>query len=199
MTLAPPGAPADIYEPAAEGALRQGELISDFVQLIPTVASLATDTPILSQKVHPFAAIITQDCDLDWDFKARRDKAASDKLIPNVLFCEVIEAEELRGREDINSMIWSRIKLNKDERYQFLQRVEAKYDAKGRGLPEMGLDFKRYFSVPTEEVYFRLIAGASRRCRLKSPYLEHLSVRFSFYQSRIALPSEHFSEPAEKK
>jgi hypothetical protein len=40
------------------------------------------------------------------------------------------------------------------------------------------MDFKRYFSLPTEEVYYRIDSEAKRRCRLVSPYAEHLSTRF---------------------
>jgi len=52
--------------------------------------------------------------------------------------------------------------------------------------------------MPTEEVYQRLrMAGTKRRACLNSPYLEHLSSRFSFYLGRVGLPEDHFSEPAD--
>jgi hypothetical protein len=143
---------------------------------------------------HPLAIVMSQDCDLDWDFGARRAGAAPAKQMPSVLFCEAIEAAVLRHSTDINSAIWSRIKINKDERYQFLQRVMPDEDALGEGLPELALDFKRYFTIPTDEVYQRLDFQAKRRCRLVSPYLEHLSSRFFAYQARVALPAEHQSE-----
>ena len=53
----------------------------------------------------------------------------------------------------------------------------------GEGMPELGIDFKRYFTIPTDEVYFRIRAEAQRRSRLRSPYLEHLSNRFYSFQS----------------
>jgi hypothetical protein len=63
------------------------------------------------------------------------------------------------------------------------------------GLPELAIDFKRYFTVPTDEVYRRIELGeARRRCLLISPYLEHLSSRYAYFLSRIALPVDHASE-----
>jgi hypothetical protein len=59
----------------------------------------------------------------------------------------------------------------------------------------MGIDFKRYFTIPADETYRRVELGeAQRRCVLQSPYLEHLSSRFAYYLSRVALPLDHVSE-----
>jgi hypothetical protein len=86
------------------------------------------------------------------------------------------------------------VKINKHERYHFLQLVEPSCDAQGTGLVELGIDFKRYFTLPTEEVYKRVeIGSAKRRCVLESPYLEHFSTRFAYYLSRVALPQDHAS------
>jgi hypothetical protein len=120
---------------------------------------------------------------------------AQHRLIPNVLLCEVTTAEALRDRAEINSGIWKLIRANRDERYQFLQAVAETEDLHGRGLPELSVDFKRYFTIPTEEMYLQLETGTQRRCRLRSPYVEHLSGRFCAFQARVALPGPHFSEP----
>ena len=183
-----------LYERSSGGSLRQGEILSDLIQSQLNITSLELDDgPKIDYKVHPYAVVVAQDCELIQDFTARQRQIASDKLIPNVLFCEAVTAQELRGRDDIKSDIWKRIRQNKDERYQFLESVTAEQDVLGLGLPELGLDFKRYFSVPTEEVYYWLKTGATRRSRLVTPYVEHLSTRFFNYQSRVALPAEHRS------
>lgn len=182
---------------SSEGALRQGEILTNLTQTRLAIESIEQTEPIINSVKHPFALILTQDCDLDWDYRARNGSAAREKLIPNVLLCEMTTAENLKGRTDINENLWRRIKINKDERYQFLQKVEPAQDALGEGLPELGIDFKRYFAVPADELYKWLLIGETkRRCRLASPYLEHLSTRFCYFQFRVALPSEHLSEPA---
>ncbi|HEY8505607.1 MAG TPA: hypothetical protein VIL46_13565, partial [Gemmataceae bacterium] len=154
--------------------------------------------PTLRETIHPFAVVLTQDCDLEQDFRVRFPEAKpSDKLIPGVLFCEVATAEELFGIiRQTNKKLWDRIKISKDERYHFLQKVDPSSDLLNEGLPELAIDFKRYFTIPTDEVYRRIEVGeAKRRCVLVSPYLEHLSSRFAYFLSRVALPEDHFSEP----
>jgi hypothetical protein len=99
----------------------------------------------------------------------------------------------IRG-EVQNATLWDPVKKNKNERYQFLQQVEQADDAAAEGVPETGIDFRRYFTIPTGEVYVQIEKFARRRCRLLSPFLEHLSNRFAHYLCRVALPFEHVSE-----
>ncbi len=184
-----------IYESSVlDGALRQAEIVSDIVQ-VKLQSGEQENKPPGVELVHPFAVILSQDCDLNWDFKARQENRQFS--LPNVLFCEVVTAQELRGTQEIRSDIWKRIRQNQDERYQFLQAIPPENDAQGLGLPELGLDFKRYFTIPTEEVYRQVVVSAKRRTRLLSPYAEHLGSRFFQFQSRVALPTEHFSAPVE--
>jgi hypothetical protein len=184
-----------IYARSVLLELCQGEILSGLVQTQLEVESVgATQDIHLDRKTHPFAVVLSQDCDLDLDFKARCGQTKADKLLPNVLFCEVLTAEELRQSGWMNATIWARVKINKDERYQFLQKVEPGDDADGQGVDEMGIDFKRYFTIPTAEVYVQLKKTTRRRCKLCSPYLEHLSQRFAQYLCRIALPLGHASE-----
>jgi hypothetical protein len=190
-----------IYAPSPqEGALRQGEIVTDLIQFKIDRDDIGTGDPPNAYEVrHPFSTIVSQDCDLDWDFKARQaeqETVAEHRLLPNVMFCETTTAEKLRNRQGINSNIWKSIRTNNNERYHFLQQIPFEEDLLEEGLPELALDFKRYFTVPVEEVYQRLEFGTVRRCRLISPYVEHLGNRFYSFQSRIALPSEHFSEPS---
>lgn len=195
-----------IYEASPEkGPLRQGEIVSNLVQAHLTIESIESlfsgSTPRLeiSPKTHPFAIITTQDCDLEQDFKARSGDAAKDKLLPNIMFCEMFTADELRDKDWMVGDLWKRIPQNKDERYHFFQRIQPEMDALKKGLPELAVDFKRYFTVPADEVYVRLKSEIQRRCVFRSPYLEHFSTRFSYFQFRIALPQDHFSEPGDPK
>ncbi len=190
------------YLPSPSGALRQGEILSNLKQFKLNLESLRSGKPLAEPIIHPFAIVVTQDCDSEQDFKKRQaSDLISDKIIPSILFCEVVVAEQLRNRDkdnkvkEINSTVWGQVKINKNERYHFLESVPAELNVLGEGLPELTLDFKRYFTIPTEEVYYRLeIKEAQRCCRLVSPYLEHLTSRFNYFQYRIALPEDHTSE-----
>jgi hypothetical protein len=189
-----------IYACSGEGALRQGEMVTGLVQVRLAINTVGADKEDVQwiEEFHPFAVVLSQDCDLDQDWKVRQsavdDPKAAQRQLPSVLFAQVHDAEELKGRVGASDL-WKRVKQNKDERYHFLEAVSPNQDALADGLPELGIDFKRYFTIPTDELYRRIEKGTHRRCRLVSPYLEHLSTRFCYYQFRVALPSDHKSNP----
>jgi hypothetical protein len=184
--------------PAGPGSsLRQGEILTDLDEFRLDVSALGSDAITGQPFRHPFAVLLTQDCDLEQDFTARQKGVVSDKVLPSLLFCEAAKAEELFSRLGGRRKEWERMNIdkNKNERYHFLQKVDASCDTLQVGLPELGVDFKRYFAIPTDEVYRRIELGeAKRRCVMSSPYLEHLSSRFAYFLSRIALPLDHVSE-----
>lgn len=180
------------------GAFRQGEVLSDVVQVHISIESVKPDAEemAIQEKVHPQAIILTQDCDLDWDFKARawgeEGNRLQLKLVPNVLLCEMIPADTLRGQmRDAGvggSELWKRLTGNRDERYHAFPQAPAGVDKSSEGLPALVVDFKRVFTVPTDELYARLRFGVRRRSLLQGPYLQHFSARFGYYCLRVALP-----------
>jgi hypothetical protein len=142
----------------------------------------------LEEKVHPLAIILTQDCDLDWDFKARSDNNLANKLLPNILLCELWLSEQLRGEQNIKSDLWRRIRNNADERYHVLPQAAPEVDLLGLGFPELALDFKRVFTIRADELYFRLNSEAQRRACLQGLFMQDVSTRFGYYQLRVPLP-----------
>lgn len=191
------------YKPSlGEGAIRQGEILTNLAQLEIDLSTIDQETPAFNQIIHPYVIVVSQDCDLDWDYKFRtvsQDKP--NKELPYILFCMMTDARQLRERDktlkdkEINSDEWNRIKNNKSERYHFFEKVPLEGDLQGQGLPELGVDFKRYFTIPSPEVYHKISLGqVKRRCCLVSPYLEHFSSRFVTFLSRIALPEDYESE-----
>lgn len=182
------------YAPSRSGALRQCELVSSLVEVRAASTSGQQDNPTVDLVTHPFALVLSQDCDLEIDFLARNHPESlstpKEKLLPGVLFCELVAASELKGRLS-DGQIWRQIRENKNERYAYLRSGPPELDALKEGFPDLGMDFKRYFTVPTNVVYEQLSNKAARRACLESPYLEHLSTRFANYLSRIALPEEH--------
>lgn len=183
---------------SAQYCLRQGELLSNLVHARLSLETVGGTELEIEEFTHPFAMLLTQDCDLEQDFTVRQKKETNDKLLPCLLFCEVATAEETLQRIAKSSKNeWKRMNIsqNKNERFHFFQKVDPACDARQIGLEELVIDFKRYFAIPTAEVYQRIELGqAHRRCILNSPYLEHLSSRFAYFMSRVALPSDHVSE-----
>lgn len=179
-------------------ALRQGEILSGIRQVVLTSFDYEPGRIDAEYHRHDFAIIVSQDCDLSQGFFQVKNLTNEFTRLPHVLFCMVTTAEAMRGRPKPAHLVsaqWKNVKQNKHERYHFLQGVGPAQDAESEGLPELGVDFKRYFCLQTEAVYAQIASRkALRRCRLTSPYLEHFSTRFCYYQFRVALPEDHLSE-----
>ena len=181
-----------MYEssPRHNSPLRQCEILSGLQQVTLEIDSVGNDRePVVRFEIHEYTLLLTQDCDLDLDYKARSGDVADDKIVPDMLFCEAEQSNHMRGSHQINSEIWRRIQSHNHERYQLLPEVPSDKDRIGRGVPALGLDFKRIFTIPTEEVYRRIMLGQTlRRSRMTSPDREHLINRFTRFQGRVALP-----------
>jgi hypothetical protein len=192
---------ANFITASAEGAVRQGELLSGVLEIVPTPEFVTGDGQDLIPVRHDHVVVLSQDCDLDWDYKSRspaagNSAASAPKLMASILLCKVDTASDVRSRSGVNRTTWDRIKINKDERYHFLEETLPEYDALGKGLPELCIDFKTYIGIPAAILYHQIAQGlCCKRGRLVSPYLEHLTQRFSAYLSRVALPEDYRSRP----
>jgi hypothetical protein len=178
-----------IYTTAGLGAeLRQSEILSNLFQY--TVDPVAGSA---SYVIHDYAIILTQDCDLLWDYEARQtDK---DPLLNGVLVFEAETVDQFRPKVPPGRDIWKRIIDNRDERYHFLESIPESQDLLGAGIAALAVDFKRFFTVAAVEIerQFGVAAGAKRRCRLEMPYREHLQARAAYYFQRVMLPLPHIS------
>lgn len=190
------------YVPSTQGGpFRQSEILSNVLQYCIAVESLGDEEGLdLVPVLHGLAIIVSQDCDLEQDFKQRQRVTEAgetvdredDKLLPCVLLCEVATAKAiLESIGNQGRTIREKFRKNHEDRYQYLREVEPTQDAEGCGIDAMGIDFKRYFTVPTQELYEQLKQGCQRRCRLGPQYLEHLSDRFTNHLSRVGLPRNH--------
>jgi len=195
-----------IYAASSQGdRLWQGEILSDLPQTRLSLESLpATKTNVgesgdkqpikVEYEEHPLIVVLSQDCDLEKDYKRRQ--SGGRPFLLNVLLCDVHEAEALRQKlsteESTGSKEWRVIKENGTPRFQFLSKVLLDQDASGLGLPSLAVDFRSYFTVRTDELYERLKLKLSiKRCKLQTPYAEHLGHRFHHFQSSIPLTVEH--------
>lgn len=176
------------------GQFYQGEIVSNLVQARLDVGSIVPGRqPVVDFITHPYAVVLAQACDLESDFMSRSGQRQTGARIPSILFCEAADVDRFRSGADIKSDIWRRVRANKDERYHYLRGVGPDTDAAQQGTPDLALDFKRYFTIPTDEVYRRLETGElQRRAYLEPPYREHLATRFFHYHYRVALPEDHF-------
>lgn len=140
----------------------------------------------------PYFVVLTQSCDLEWDFKDRykRSSEKRDKFIQSILVCPAYVAESFKGgqhlesqslvMQDYHGKTWPLIKDNNNSRYHFLKKNEE------LGIPDLVIDFKQYYTIPTHilyKFYKQHYVGS-----LMPLFREALSHRFAFYLSRIGLP-----------
>lgn len=138
-----------------------------------------------------YSVVMSQDCDLQWDFEWRNgDKENHDKLLPSILLCPAYPSEQFLLGNHIEGWKMSlfpstqdvkSIKQNdKFNRYHFLDK-----DA-GISAPELIIDFKHFYTVPTSLLYndYKSIYLAT----INELFRERLSQRFANYLSRFGLP-----------
>lgn len=191
-----------IYQQSIKNtSLRQGEILTNVVQYNPVASELSVEAQELSFEpvVHPYAIIITQDCDLDWDYRVRQSSNIQlPKLLNSVILCEIATAREIRDIEDkstMNSGEWKFVQSHRHERFYFFETIPVECELEQIGLPELTADFKKVFGIDAATLYRQISLGITkRRAVLCSPYLEHFSRRYHSFHGRVGLPSQYESE-----
>ena len=189
-----------LYSTSPEsGPLRQGEILSGVSELTYDLDELTQNISSGSSvkvrvKQHPLTIVLSPDCDLEWDYNARRGDANPDtKLISHVLMCDLEDESALRpvrGSSPLNRIVKSDhrniVRGNRDERYHYLP---ASRTNSGSSLQEFYIDFKRLFAVQTDYLIKGTDEGQIERLGvLKPPWIQHLSHRFTFFLGRVGLP-----------
>lgn len=192
----------DIYQAPDKGSsLRQGEILTGVVQYNPVVDEIQLElqeSPELSftPVIHPYAIVVTQDCDLDWDYKARATSNSNPaKLLNSIILCEIDKAEAIRSTDGMNRKEWELVVAHRHERFYFFEKIARECEVEQEGLPELTADFKRVFGMDAATLYRQIELGiVKRRTVLASPYLEHFSRRYYSFHGRVALPFQYESE-----
>ena len=171
--------------------IRQGEIIKDLFELqldVSSQPSIDLNQPLKLERIdHPYSIIVSQDCDLEWDYKARTGEASGHKLLTHMLFCELFPRDDITDQSKRKSQAFGLIKDKQDQRYHYLE--EAIVNGTEESLPELIADFKTTFSLPVEFVYWLISTGqAIRKGALFSPYLEDVMHRLYSFLGRVATP-----------
>ena len=160
--------------------------------------TIGSEEPVIEPEIYNFAVVISQDCDLEWDWDARQrgeqqddreEKKRRNKFLSSILFCEAQSKNTLATERGYNSGERRKISKNELERYHSLNRLKIESAVLGDEMPDLIVDFKRCFSLRPEEVYLRLKNDElRRRFLLNHPYLHDFVTRFWYFQCRVALP-----------
>lgn len=180
------------YRDPAGNGLRQSDLLAG----VTAFALSKLDDPERPEGTllsYRYSVVVTQDCDLEQDYKVRfpegeEPSVSTDKMLFGVLLCGAYDAEKVRAgshreqAQKFNAKEWKAVERNQDPRYEFIGAVP------GEGL-SLVVDFKDYFMVPCRLLYAQLAAGSVKRVKeMDSPYREHVLQRFAWYLMRVGLP-----------
>jgi hypothetical protein len=147
--------------------------------------------------LEKFAIVVSQDCDLQWDFNSRAEPQGTegrseDKYIKNILFCPLYQYESFIKGEHLTE--WKRrtrvfypkerdrLRTNQEIRFHFFDKC---LDFQ---IPELVADFKHFFTIERELFYSKYHNEVHFLCSLNPLFREDLSTRFSNFLARIALP-----------
>jgi len=149
----------------------------------------------LSKIVFPLVVVLTQDCDLEQDYKnsdkIRNDKESDhDKLILSLLVAPLYNSEHFFEGTHLSeiSLKMQRktsaqkkiLQNNETPRYHYLE-----FD-KTVVIPNSVIDFKHYFSVNINNL--NRFYKDKFVCSIPELFRERVSQRFANYLSRIGLP-----------
>lgn len=143
----------------------------------------------------PYVVVLTQDCDLEQNKRARdkldnkQETIENDKHLFSLLVAPLYNSEHLLLGEHLsdigiksqrqNSKLKGPIISNQNARYHYIQFSDEVI------IPNSIIDFKHYFSISLGYLESHL---EKRICGINPIYRELVSQRFSNYLSRIGLP-----------
>ncbi len=174
-------------------SLHQGDILSN-VEYIESV--IEDNGKIKISKIcFPLVIVLTQECDLTWDYEARMDERKNeDKYLLSVIvaplynyehFIDGKHLEELGQNmtpisRNVNKTPNKNLRHNETPRYHYLEF--------GEDIPIVNsvIDFKHYFTVNVEKL--REHKKDSYVCTVGDLFRERISQRFANYLSRIGLP-----------
>lgn len=177
--------------------LRQSDILRDISTFV--VKEIQDDVPHGELLKREYSIVLTQDCDLEQDYKARFDEnVTEDKVLFGVLLCgaypeNLIKAGTHRtGAQVYGNKEWKPLTRGGEPRYQYLGYVP-------QAECVLVADFKDFFVVPGDYLYSSLTDTdnpARRLAEIDTPYREHIMQRFAWYVMRIGLPTQfHLLEP----
>jgi hypothetical protein len=171
--------------------LRQGEIITGLINYAVKADPADVDKVITSGLSIPYSIVATPDCDLLHSFHAIGENKP--ERINGVLFFEAEESGSARKKIGFGTKEWKLVSSNRWEGFHLLSGFQPSCDSLGEQIPDILVDFKRYFMLPTQEVYRQCKSTvepkATRRCYLGDLWREQLQQRAMTYMQRVGTPN----------
>jgi len=176
--------------------VRQGDVFRD----VEFVESVIEEEGIIrvARIIFPLVIVLTQDCDLAQDFRARYGRkerpSNQDKFLLSVLVAPLYNLEHVYNGEHLSQLgiqmatvprrghTGSSLLKNRRPRYHYLEFPS------GVPLTNSVVDFKHYFSVTVE--YLKRAKRDDFVCNVAPLFREDLGQRFASFLSRVGLPEQ---------
>lgn len=192
--------------PGIDAALVQGEILIVVYELRQHAAS----------KPHSRVIVLTNVCDLEQDHNARIKDAEVDtsavepdqekpdettadrqepeentKYVPYIVLCDLVQTDAMLRRLDIDTGVLEKIQKSQVLRYHHLPAASYGPVQANNTLPELYIDFRKTFALPTEAVYKDIRKGnTSRVAVVPDVYMHDLVQRQHSYLGRVGLPPD---------
>jgi hypothetical protein len=176
-----------------QGRLRQGDIYKN-VEYVEYIVEKEGNLEI-SKISFPFIIVLTQDCDLEQDYKVRwaiKKPSNSDKRLFSVIVAPLYNEEHFYIGEHLKDLGYEMEKIKKTgtkgeligkneiPRYHYVKFPPI------TPIANSIIDFKHYFSVNGE--YLKRMKSTNYVCQIAELYRESISQRFANYLARIGLP-----------
>ena len=179
--------------------IKQGDILTD-VEYIE-YADVIDGVIKISKIRFPLVIVLTQDCDLTWDFDSRkRITGTQDKYLFSAIFAPLYNYEHFilgdhlselgQKMQTISAKLTKtdnkNLRNNENPRYHFLEFDD--------NIPIVNsvIDFKHYFTVNITKLQEH--KDKHYICTVSELFRERISQRFANYLSRIGLPDMLKSE-----
>jgi hypothetical protein len=176
------------YTKTSAERLQQGDILRSVPYFYPRFEGLGASQLDVTL---PYIVILTQDCDLQWDFCKReiQKEELQDHFLHAILVCPAYNAQKFREGTHLDH--W-RVKMGKPDHYHNIKSNNHKRyhhldEDRNYTVPELILDFKHYYAIHVDVLY-KMKTSRRYVATIEKLFREDLSHRFSFYLSRIGLP-----------
>ena len=185
--------------------LRQGEVLSNLREprlQLPSSNPEQAEALQVDWFVHRRSLLMTADCDLVGDYRAR-DQAPSEnkraearrlaRQLEYVTCCPLYAEDEMRTGSGFDSDVWKRVRQNENERYHVIKLPTLEGF---EHLPDVYLDFNRTFLLPVEYAYSVIQRpDVLREGPIPPPWCQQVVQRWSSYQGRVCVPDADDTRP----
>lgn len=161
------------------------------------------DSIEIIEYTFPLAVVISQACDVDFMSRIIETNSGNlNKFMPSILMCPIYDREEAKtmnhiaaafdelsiSKEKSDSPLFNRREgevIDKDWHYRFHALTVTESSTKRILIENALIDFKHYFTVPASYLYRN---KHNRLYHLESLFAEQITLKFSTYLSRVAIP-----------